>query len=248
MSAISCIGKLRGRETAISRGRKGCLLAAIGAAGFLATASEAQAPSKQFMEAVTEMTAGREIRADANSEPMVRILAAASNPVIADTRAFQEELAASGFLQIFTMEQLTPASPVLDHCDRISALGERAVAIGRKYPTYVAAARRQGEIEVASHNLTPSDVAGFIDGFAEKQTGFERMMQIYAAMAPDDASLCEVLAKRHWKVAADGETQFTDDGDRTQAVALATKLQGHLDEMNARREAAQTEVQKNLHQ
>jgi len=233
----------QGKVRSQSRNRTVVALAIVSC---LASASGARVTGMSLQQALSAAAAGQEIRADANSEPLVRVAAASTNLVLAETNGFTQEMGASGFKQILTTEKLTPKSPVLDHCDRIAALGPRATAWGKRYPAYIAAARKQGEIEMGQHRLTSAELAGFVEGFAGQQSGFERMTQIYGAMASDDATLCEIFARRRWEVTSANVIQFTNEEDKQQALSLFAKLQQRIDEMAALHKGAQAQVKKDL--
>ena len=213
----------------------------------------AQAPAntgvtRQDMQVVKSAADARKsVDVAAIQQPLMRITAAMTNAAVADTKAYDEELDATGVEKILTLEGLTPNSPVLDRCDKISSMVDRANAIGGRYADYVALARKQGEIEVAAHQLQPVELAGFLDGMAEKRPEFEQRWAATAGFARETAALCTVLARRHWRVGPSGVLEI-DEPDLTEAQRLIESIQQaaqHLVSLDqARNEEVKQQMQK----
>jgi hypothetical protein len=197
----------------------------MGAPHALAQAPEKPSVTRDGLQEVKSAADARKpIDVGAIQQPLVRMTAAMTNAAVADTKAYDEELEAAEVEKLVSLEGLTPSSPVLDHCDRISALVERANEIGKRYATYVALARKQGEIEVAAHQLQPIEVTGFLDGMAEQRTDFEQRWAATGQFAREAAALCTVLARRHWSVGASGVLEI-EDPDLAEAQRLVNSVQ-----------------------
>ncbi|HWI86510.1 MAG TPA: hypothetical protein VNT42_09340 [Sphingomonas sp.] len=225
------------------------------AASFLIVAPHAIAqaptnagPTRQDMQVVKSAADARKsIDVAAIQQPLMRITAAMTNAAVADTRAYDAELDATGVEKILTLEGLTPGSPVLDHCDKISFMVERANAMGGRYADYIALARKQGEIEIAAHQLQPIELAGFLDGMAKQRTGFEQRWAATAGLAREAAALCTVLARRHWRVGPSDVLEI-EEPDLTEAQRLTESVQQaaqHLVALDqARNEEAKQQMEK----
>lgn len=211
----------------------------------------AQAPAnatvtrQDLQQIQSAASAGKAVDVAAIQQPLIRMTAAMTNAVLADNNAFEEEARAAEFGKLVSLEGLTPSSTVLDHCDRVTALVERANAIGRRYGDYVALARKQGEIEVAAHQLQPGDLAAFLDGTGDGRAGFEQRWAAAAGFVRETAALCTVLARRHWRVAPSGILEI-EEPDLTEAQRLMQNVQQAAQRLVAIDQAREDDLKKRM--
>jgi len=210
--------------------RIGTLASLISALVAGASPTRAEGPkenvvTRQEMNQFKASIDGRKpIDASASDQPLMRMLAATTNAVLADNNAFEEESAAAEADKLISLEGLTPTSPVLDHCDRVAALTPRAEAIGKRYPEYIAGGRKQGEIEVAAKRMQPGEVDAFAEAMALQQPSFEQGWALTGKLMHDAAALCTILARRHWQVDTSGTLEIAKP-DLTEAQHLLESLQ-----------------------
>jgi len=180
------------------------------------------------------MTAGpgAKIEAGADAGPMTRLTAIVGNMILADTNSFSAASSEAGLAQVISLEGLTPGSPVLDHCDKIDALGPRSRAVAARYPVYLATVRSEGARLVAAGELPQAELDGMIRGMTGQQEAFNRQWTLGGELAAGAGQLCRILARRHWQGTGGGE-QFTDQGDLAEASAVRGKLEPVMSEVNA---------------
>ncbi|WP_420136830.1 hypothetical protein [Sphingomonas sp.] len=198
-------------------------LARLGA-GDMAVQADANATAGQFAAAMKEKGAAQPIRVDENASPFARLGAGTANRMLADSRAFNAEAEASGAPAVVALKGLDLDAPVLDHCDRIAALADRAATLGASFPQYVLRARADGNAAVAKGEISQRELDGFIEGFQEARPGFERQWKLLGQSATDGAALCHVLARRHWKKDPSGDILFTDQGDVREANLILDRI------------------------
>ena len=237
-----------------ARHRQARLLIVLTAA-FLMVAPKASAQSDTKASVTREgaeqvksaADAGKPIDTATIQQPMARMIAAMTNAAVADNQAYDEALEATGIEKLVTLEGLTPSSDVLDHCDRISTLAQRADAMGKRFDDYVALARKQGEIEVAAHNIQPIELSGFLDGTVDGRASFEQRWAASATFAREAAGLCTILARRHWSLSPSNvleieEPDLTEAQRRIESLQLAAQRVLALEE--ARNEEAKKQTEK----
>ena len=156
--------------------------------------------------------------------PLTRMMAMVINGSLADGKAFAAASAAAGLQQVSGFQGLTKASPVLDHCDKVAALAGLASEIGGHFPTYVATARKEGEAAIARGAATQEEVDGAVEGMNRNSGKFAHQWAVVAQFATDGGAMCRVLARRHWRMGADGKVLFTDNADLAQASALLARI------------------------
>jgi hypothetical protein len=166
----------------------------------------------------------KSIDASGSDQPLMRMVAALTNAALADNNAYEEEAAAAGVDTLVSLEGITPTSPVLDHCDRVTALTARADAIAQRYPEYIAIGRKQGEMEVAAKRMQPGEVDAFAEAMAEQSSGFQLGWTLAGKLAHEAGALCTVLARRHWQVDSSGTMEIAEP-DLTEAQHLLESLQ-----------------------
>jgi hypothetical protein len=157
-------------------------------------------------------------------KPLLRVMAASDAAVQADEKAFHDEFEATEISKLMALKGVTPASPILDNCDRISALADRADAIGKRYPDYLAIGRKQGEAEVAAAQLGPADVDAYMKNMAGQQARHEQGWALTGKMTREVAALCTVLARRHWRIGSAGQIEV-DDPDKAELINLLESVQ-----------------------
>jgi hypothetical protein len=187
--------------------------------------------------------AGKPVDTGTIQQPMMRMIAAMTNAAVADNQAYEAALEAAGVEKLVSLEDLTPSSDVLDHCDRISALAQRAGAMGKRFDDYVALARKQGEIEVAAHNIQPIELSGFLDGTTDGRASFEQRWAASATFAHEAAGLCTVLARRHWSLSPSNVLEI-EEPDLTEAQRRIESLQQAAQRVLALEEARNEEATK----
>lgn len=213
------------------RSRRKQLLAGFAMALLIGTQPTlAQAPKdasvtrQDLTEAKSTLAKGEPMDAGALEKPLMRILATTSSAMLADSKYFDAALEVAEVAQLVSLEGITPASPILDHCDRIVALKEHADAIGKRYPDYIAIARKQGEAEVAANRLQPGEVDAYLEGMTEQRPGFEQRWATAGKLTQEAGALCTVLARRHWRIDSAGLLDI-DDPDRAEVEHLLESLQ-----------------------
>jgi len=234
-----------------ARHRDACLLIGLTAAFLMVAPASAQSATKAGMaregaeQVKSEADAGKLIDTATIPQPMMRMIAAMTNAAVADNQAYDEALEAVGVEKLVTLEGLTPSSDVLDHCDRISTLAQRADAMGKRFDDYVALARKQGEIEVAAHNIQPIELSGFLDGTADGRASVEQRWAANAAFAHEAAGLCVVLARRHWSLSPSNVLEM-EEPDLTEAQRRIEGLQQAVQRVLALEEAQKEEAKKQI--
>ena len=176
---------------------------------------------------------GAHIEPGADAGPMARLTAVVGNMILADTNAFSAASTEAGLAQVISLQGLTTGSPVLDHCDRIDALGPRARALAARYPVYLAAVRAEGGKLVAAGELPQAELDGMIQGMTGQQQAFNRQWTLGGELANQAGQLCRILARRHWTSTAGGGVQFTDRTDLADAAAVRARLESAMTEVNA---------------
>ena len=174
---------------------------------------------------------GKPIPTEALQEPMARVMAKVTNAVAADTRAFGAEYRAAGIDEVIDFDGITPTSPLLDHCDRMGALAARADAVSKRYPDYIALLRREAQVEVDAHHLTPQDVVDSAAGFSEARPTFEQRWTLLGRLTHDVGALCTVLARRHWRTGSTGELEIQDPTDAAEVGRLGLSLQDEMSQL-----------------
>ena len=158
------------------------------------------------------------------AKPLLRMMAASGAAMAADEKAFGEEFVATEIAKLMALNGVTPTSPILDHCDRIAALADRADVIGKRYPDYLAIARKQGEAEVTANQLPPGDVDAYMEGMAGQQTSHEQRWALTGKMTRGANAICAVLARRHWQIGSTGQIEM-DDADKAEVIHLLESVQ-----------------------
>jgi hypothetical protein len=169
----------------------------------------------------------------ADAGPITRLAAAAAAPMIADARRLNQAEADSGMLQIMTFAGLTTDAPVLRHCDKIAAVAPLALAIGRRFPSYLDAARAEGRNLVANGLVEQPAIDAFLRGFAVTQPRYRRQSGLAATIAEGEAAMCRILAHRNWHRGEGDRIVFDDDADMQAASALRARFAPALEEIDA---------------
>jgi hypothetical protein len=194
-----------------------------------------QEDARQTLQQLKDANAGqgRMIQPGADAGPIARLTAGIANMMLADNRAFSEAASQAGLAQVIWLEGLTTSSPVLDHCERIDALGARARALGARFPVYIQAVRSEGGKLVASGDMPQRELDGMIYGMGRQQQAFNRQWTVGGELADHAGQLCRILARRRWTSSDNGELHFTNSGDRAEATALRAKLAPLMTEITA---------------
>lgn len=243
-------------DAILPRGYRGPFLASlvltllIGAPPAMAQARNENGLTRQDVKEVqSEVGQSESFEIASGKEPLARIMAATTKAMLADTKAYDDALAAAEVAKLVSMDGLTPASAVLDRCDGITALADRAEAMGKRYPDYIAIARKQGEVEVAASRMQRGEVDAYVEGLAEQQPGFEQRWAATSKFTREAGGLCAVLARRHWRLNASGVLEM-EEPDLAEAQHLLQSVQEVAQQMvaleQARRETAEQQVRKLL--
>jgi hypothetical protein len=166
-------------------------------------------------------------RIEAGNGPMSRITATLANHVLADQRAFNHDVDASGYAQIVGLVGLTRTSPVLRRCSELGALAARARALSSdSFEAALASARQVGDAAVAAGEMTPADENSYFDGAQDARASFAQQWSLNAEIMDEAEAVCTLLATRPW-VASGGRVLFTHQGD-------AAEVNGHLGRIRAK--------------
>jgi hypothetical protein len=175
---------------------------------------------------------GAKIEAGADAGPMTRLTAVVGNMILADTNDFSAASSEAGLAQVISLEGLTPDSPVLDHCERLDALGPRSRTIAARYPAYIDAARSEGAKLAAAKELPQAEVDAMIRGMSNQQQAFNRQWTLGGELAVQAGQLCRILSRRHWQNTGSA-VRFTDEADLADATAVRSRLEPVMNEINA---------------
>lgn len=176
--------------------------------------------------------AGKQMTVDPSAGPMTRLSAIVGNMILADTKGFSAAASEAGMAQLISLEGLTVRSPVLDHCERIDALGPRAKALAGRYPVYLETVRAEGGKLVAQGELPQAEVDGMIRGMSRSQQAFSRQWTLGGELAGQAGQLCRVLARRNWSNAAGGQVRFDNESDLAEATAIRARIEVVMNEVN----------------
>jgi hypothetical protein len=199
--------------------------------------ADVDATADQLAAAMKQEGGAQPVRAGPAAGPLARMSARTTNLMIADARAFNAEAEASGASAIVTLRDLTKRAPVLEHCERIAMLAGRAAQVGSNYPTYIGAARAEGEAAVKAGELGRPALDGFIEGLAGTRPAYERQWALLGQTATDSAALCRVLARRHWETDASGQVRFSDPDDLQEAKVILGRIRTANEQIAAMRKA-----------
>jgi hypothetical protein len=155
---------------------------------------------QQAAKAIKSGKGAADIKFNAGSGVMSRMMAKMINPLLADSAAYERDAKAQGLYQVVTFEGLTKASPVLDHCERLDAFGPRARAVGSRVKDHLADARAIGEEAVRSGELPREAMRGWEAGVAAagSDTKAVRQWELLGRIADDAAAMCRILGLRKW--------------------------------------------------
>jgi hypothetical protein len=220
-------------------------LARLGA-GDQSVMADVDTSANQLAAVMQQGDDAKPIRVGQNAGPFARMSASTANMMLANSRAFTAEATASGVPAVIALEGLNLDSPVLDHCDRIAALADRAAKIGASFPQYVIRARAEGSAAVAKGELSQRGVDGFVRGLEGARPRFERQWVLLGQSATDGAAVCRVLARRHWKKGPSGNILFTDQGDVREANLHLDRIRKADAELTAIQSANTRAAQKDL--
>jgi hypothetical protein len=139
-----------------------------------------------------------DIKFKAGSGPMSRMMAAMLNPLMADGAAFEKEMQAAGLVQVVSFEGLTRKSPVLDRCDGLDRLAERAKYYRSRLAQHMAAAFALGRQAVRAGEMPADALSGFEKGARDSSGNTDRHWELNQLSATEAAAICRILARRNW--------------------------------------------------
>jgi hypothetical protein len=201
-----------------------CWLTAGGAA-FAETGKASDIDRQSLQSVKNRLEQGKSISVTDAQSPLMRMLAASTQAMLAESKPYTEALNLTPIDKLIALEDITPRSPVLDHCDTFAALADRADEIGAHYSNYIAAAHRQGEIEVAANRLEAGEIEAFVDGMNDGRPRFEETWRTTGAFVRDAGALCTLLSHRRWRLNKAGQLEMTDPDELAQLQALAVRIQ-----------------------
>lgn len=171
----------------------------------------------------------------AGNGPLSRMSAAFLNHLLDDQRALERDLGAAGFMQVISLDGLTPASPVLRRCSDFAPLAARARHMGIEgRRENLAAAREIGDAEVTAGRLSAGDEAAFFEGAEESRAAYERQWALNAEVLEEGQAVCQLLASRPWAL-SNGRVMFTRPGDAERMNAHLRRIQADAAEQDRMR-------------
>ena len=166
-----------------------------------------------------------------------KMTAAALNSTLEDFKRFQEEFDAAGVEQVLALEGLTHNSPVLDRCDGVAGIAQRAEYYESRLPMHLAAAEAVGRRAVAAGTFPAEGVEGFLSGARTAHAGQRRQWELQAEVAREAGAICKILAARKWRNSA-GTLELRDAAQIAAVNAHLGRVEAHLKELTAIQEAA----------
>ena len=225
------------------------LFAALGAAAEIGRQGLAMrddaAEVARMMEQIAESEDPLSERVSGGDGPLAKMTAAGLVSILEDSRRFQEEFDAAGVAQILSFEGLTHKSPVLDRCDDVAAIAERAEFYGDRFPVHLAAAEAVGKREVADGRLSDQALRDFMEGALRERANPARHWELQADVARQAGALCTILAARKWQKPA-AMVEFHDPAQLAEVNKLLARADEHIKELNAVREAGRKATREEL--
>ena len=185
--------------------------------------------SKQVQAIADSGKSAADIKLEAGSGPMSRMMAAMLNPMMADAAAFEKEMHAAGLVQVVSFEGLTRKSPVLDNCDGLDRLADRARHYRSRWPDHLAAARAVGEQAVRAGEMPADALKGFEEGARESSPNTDRQWELNQLSATEGAAICRVLARRNWDKPGNA-VEFRNNADLAELQRHASKIEAYAAE------------------
>jgi len=193
------------------------------------------------MEQVMNAAGTAHPRASEGTTPLTKMSATMVNASIADAEAFDREATAAGIWQVISFEGLTKASPVLDHCDRVSGLADRTRYYQSRIATHLDAARAVGQAGVDSGELPQGVVDDFIAGARNAQRA-RSQWHILGDMSAEAGGLCRLLAGRKW-TSSGGMVRFRSPQELAAANARLDRIKQLQAELQRMRDESRANVQ-----
>ena len=194
-----------------------------------ALVAEARDIGNQVQEIADSGKGAADIEFKAGSGPMSRMMAAMLNPLMADAAAFEKEMQAAGLVQVVSFEGLTRKSPVLDRCDGLDRLADRARHYRARWPEHLAAARAVGQEAVRAGEMPADALKGFEEGARESSPHTDRQWELNQLSATEGAAICRVLARRNWDRPGDA-VEFRNNADLAELRRHASKIEAYAAE------------------
>lgn len=182
-----------------------------------------------------------DIRLNAGSGPMSRMMAAMINPLMADSAAFEKEMQAAGLVQVVSFEGLTRNSPVLGRCDGIDRLAERAGYYRSRWPQHMAAAFAVGQQAVRAGEMPAEALRGFEKGARDSSGNTDRQWELNQLSATEAAAICRVLARRNWDKPGN-EILFRNDADLAEFRRHGARIDAYAAESEQIKARSRTNV------
>lgn len=205
--------------------------------------SDAMDVTNQVEEMVDSGKGPADIRFKAGSGPMSRMMAAMLNPLMADGAAFEKEMQAAGLVQVVSFEGLTRKSPVLDRCEGLDRLAERAGHYRSRLPQHIAAARAVGQEAVRAGELPADALTGFEAGARDSSGNTDRQWELNQLSATEAAAICRVLARRNWDKPGNA-VMFRNDSDLAEFRRHSSRIDAYAAESEQLRTRAKSNIDK----
>jgi hypothetical protein len=172
-----------------------------------------------------EVAEGKRTRleAGADANPLERIAVELGNRSIADLQAYYSELIAAGAERMARLRGLRLDSAELRNCGKFAELASKARSNGAIIDTYLVDARSKLDKEVTDGSITQGAADDFMRGATEGKPMSARTWELQAQNAEAVGGLCQVLARRNWRIQK-GRVAFTSEADLADANAQLEKI------------------------
>jgi hypothetical protein len=156
--------------------------------------------------------------------PMSKVMQPYLDSILADRHALESEWNAANADQILLHQGLKKTAPVLSHCGEIGALKTKIAS----YKTRSAQQLADLIARIDAADMDPAMKDGMKTGLAEtshnSRAAQDRQMDLNAQIADHAASMCSILARRHW-VPQGNSLAFSDTTDMAEFNAHVRKVQ-----------------------
>jgi hypothetical protein len=222
-------------------------LVRVGIAGS-ATREDAGEALTQMQSVVSSNGKNGPIKPSADAGPMTSLSTTFINDEIAQSKQYDAEATAAGLEMVLSFKGLTKSSPVLDHCDRVASLAARAESNKARFPERIANLRKQGDAYVARGDFDQRNLDALLAGMSDNRAVYDRQWALTGQLSTDAASLCRVLARRHWQMSESGQVLFTSHADLSEAQPILTRINATAAEWRKGQDDARVRAQGDIDQ
>jgi len=180
---------------------------------------------KEQSRQAQEIAEGKRTRleATADADPLQKFMVEVANRNIADLEAYGTEMEAAGGERIALLSGLQSDSAELRNCAKFTGLAAKARSNSGKLDTYLADVRPKLDQEVSNGTITQESASEFMAGAMDSKPKFVRTWELQAQYAEAVEGLCQVLARKNWRVQR-GQAAFTNEADLAAANAQLDKI------------------------